>query len=477
MRRQVSRGSEPNTRRILDWLHQQTGADIALVAADAHRVESTSTGFPRTVLEPVAELLARLRDGQLATAVSHVQGRYVRCEALDSQEPHPVLVAAGQEELSRVAADLMARTCSVLTLLRQAGDSDRAKRSYQAKARQLRFAVLQALMTGDPTLARRMTVGAVPPLLETDRLRLYLLHCPPGERDRIALARQDPSGYHGGDLMVHCPVFREHLICLVAENTEDAGTGPLTGGLAAALRGLVHHDERFALGVSGPHPLDSTARAYGQAVHALAAARATPARVAFHHGRTPLESVLLPRQAAAAWAHELLEPMTTVPAISADITRLAIDLSRSGVARLLGLSRNTVAAHLRRAERALGQDLMDIQVRADVRLAHALTDFGTGLSSSPDPPNLADLLINERAAGWARTVLRPLPDRQRRTLQTWVDTNADAQRAACRAGLSRNTVRAHLRTAEAALGLDLLTSGTGVHDVVHALRIAGLHGF
>ncbi|MEV0776929.1 helix-turn-helix domain-containing protein [Streptomyces sp. NPDC050428] len=82
------------------------------------------------------------------------------------------------------------------------------------------------------------------------------------------------------------------------------------------------------------------------------------------------------------------------------------------------------------------------------------------------------MLGTERAAAWAGTVLRPLDTQHRRTLRAWIDANTDAQRAARAMGISRNTVRAHLRATEAALGLDLLTTGTGVHDVVHALHIS-----
>ncbi|WP_055545478.1 helix-turn-helix domain-containing protein [Streptomyces kanamyceticus] len=188
----------------------------------------------------------------------------------------------------------------------------------------------------------------------------------------------------------------------------------------------MHDDPRFALGISGAHPFESTAGVYSQAVH----------------GRTPLEGVLLPRQAALSWAHGLLQPLASIPTLSAEVTRLAVNLSRSAVARLLGLSHNTVSAHLRRAEQALGHDLLDVRFRADVQLALALAGCGAAPESHARqlPPNLADLLGNERAAAWARTVLGPLDDRHRRTLVAWVEAHTDAQQAARDAGISRNTV-------------------------------------
>lgn len=475
VRRQASCGAAADAGRILDWLHQQTGVDVAVVAGDARAVESSTAGFPRDVLVSLTGLLGRLSGGQLAAAATQAEGLHVRCEVLGPYEPRPVLVVVGRSAPSPETVALTSHAGQVLALLRRADGVDRARRDYHDKARQLRFAVLHGLLTGGPLLARRMTTGAVPPLLDADRLRVHLLRCPSADRDRIARAHQDPYGYHGQALMVHCPVFKEHLICLIADDGTAGGSGGSGGparGLGETLRLLVRDDPRYALGVSGAQPLSATAEAYSQAAHALAAARTAPGRVAHYHGQTPLASIL-PAQPALAWARALLRPLDSVPKASADITRLAVSMPRSGVARLLGLSRNTVAAHLRRAELALGQDLSDVRSRAAVHLAIALGNSCAG--PEPDqrqlPPALPDLLSNEPAAAWAQTILRPLHARHRRTLQAWIDANTDAQQAARRMDISRNTVRAHLRTAEAVLGLDLLTTGTGTHDVVHALDI------
>ncbi|MGW7090213.1 helix-turn-helix domain-containing protein [Streptomyces sp. NPDC054871] len=487
VRRQASCEAGPDVGKILDWLHQQTGVDAAVIAEDAGTVESATAGFPRKVLAPLAGLLGRLSGGHLAAAATQAEELHVRCEALGPHGPRPVLVVVSRSEPTPQTVALMSHTGSVLALLRHAEAGDRTRRVYHDKARQLRFAVLHGLLAGGPLLARRMTTGAVPPLLDADRLRIHLLRCPSADRDRIAQTHQDPSGYHGTALMVHCPVFKEHLICLIAEDeneyegqgeakdegaSSDGGDGSPARGLGDVLRRLVRDNPRYALGVSGVQPLYATAEAYTQATHALAAARTTADRVAFHHGQTSLTGVL-PPQPALAWARALLRPLDNAPKTSADITRLAITTSRSGVARLLGLSRNTVTAHLRRAQQALGQDLADVRFRADVHLALTLTSSCP--IPEPDlqrPPTLDDLLSTESAVAWAQTVLRPLQARHRHTLQTWIDANADAQQAAYRMNISRNTVRAHLRTAEAALGLDLLTTSTGTHDVVHALRIA-----
>ncbi|MFB6816802.1 helix-turn-helix domain-containing protein [Streptomyces sp. NPDC056347] len=475
MRRQASRGAGPDVRKVLEWLRRHTGVHAALVTDGAGAAESCTAGFPHEVLGQLTPLLMRMSGGQLATAVTQSGELHVRCEALGPHGPRPVLVAAGPSKPTSDAIALISHTGSFLALLRRAGRSDRIWHDYQHRTHQLRFAVLSALLSGEPLLARRMTTGAVPPLLDADRLRLYLLQCPSADREEIARAYQDPSGYHGSGLMVRCPVFACHLICVFTDDEEPGAPGGKLHGHPETLLRLVRDNPRYALGVSGGHPLHAAAEAYGQAAHALAAAHAAPGRVAFYHGRSSLEGVL-PRRASQEWARVLLRPLDTTTKTSTDITRLTMNMPRSAVARLLGLSRNTVTAHVKRVEASLGLDLTDVRCRAAVHLALTLSSSVPFTGSGYDQPNstLDDLLRTERAAAWAAATLRPLQARHRRTLQAWIDANTDAQRAARDLGISRNTIRTHLRTAESALGLDLLTAGTGVHDVVHALHIAGL---
>ncbi|WP_220446670.1 helix-turn-helix domain-containing protein [Nonomuraea deserti] len=463
--------AEPDVREVLNWLQRQISVHVALVAGNTATMEASTLGFPREVLRPLAPLLVRLSSGQTAAAAIQVDKLHVRCEVLGVCGTRPVLVvAADREVLSPQEAALASHTGSVIALLRRDRDADRISRGYQYKARQLRFAVLSALMVGDPSLARRMTTGAVPPLLDADQVRVYLLHCSQTDRDRITQAHQDSSGYHGPDLMVQCPAFKTHLICLIADDSQtDADSTP---GHGKVLRRLVHDNPHYALGISGPHALSATAQAYSQAAHALAAARTTPGRVALYHGQTPLADLLPPRP-ALLWARAFLRPLDSLPKVTVDITHLAMSVPRSAVASLLDLSRNTVTAHIRRAERALGVDLSDVRCRAAVTLALTLT----GSTSLPEPaehqvlPTLDDLLRTDSAAAWAQAFLHPLQAPHRRTLHAWINANADAQRAASRIGISRNTVRTHLRTVEALLSRDLLTTGSGIHDVVHALHI------
>ncbi|MFE5158287.1 PucR family transcriptional regulator [Streptomyces sp. NPDC056697] len=280
VRRQMGRGTGADPRPVLDWLGRQIDADVALVGS-AGAVETSTARFPHQILPSLEPTLSRLAGGQMAAAATESGAFQVCLEALGPRAPRPVLVVAGTSAPTREAASLVSHAGSLIALLDQAQDADTTFRGYQHKARQLRFAVFSALLAGDLTLARRMTTGAVPALLDAERLRIHLLHCPSEDRDRLAQTYQDGSGYHGTGLMVHCPAFEEHLICLVADGPE------VTQGQGTELRRLVRDNPHYALGISSPYPLGATAEAYGQALHALAAARHTPERVAAYPGSRP----------------------------------------------------------------------------------------------------------------------------------------------------------------------------------------------
>ncbi|MFG3532411.1 helix-turn-helix domain-containing protein [Streptomyces sp. NPDC047917] len=197
--------------------------------------------------------------------------------------------------------------------------------------------------------------------------------------------------------------------------------------------------------------------------------------MASYHGRTPLAGVL-PRQAAQEWARTLLQPLDTAAKTSTDITRLAMNMPRSAVAKLLGLSRNTVNAHLKRTEASLGLDLTDVRCRAAVHLALVLSSSHTAPEPDYDQPpsTLDDLLRTERAAAWAAATLRPLSG-SAPPHSPGMDRRQHRRTAGClRPGHQPQHDPHHLRTAESVLGLDLLTAGTGIHDIVHMLRIANI---
>ncbi|MFE3743037.1 helix-turn-helix domain-containing protein [Streptomyces sp. NPDC059134] len=463
---------EAGVQGVVDWLHRQLGTEVALVGR-ALTVELSTPGFPQEILPVLEPLISRLATGRMAAAATEVGAVRARLEGVGTDDPRRVLVLAGPDRLTGKEAAAASHTGHIIALLHRARAADTAFRGYQEKAHQLRVALFMALMAGDTVLARRMTTGAVPELLGADRLRVHLLRCAPADRDRIAQAHQDPSGYHGRAMMVRCPVYDEHLICLVAEDEEAPPE------LAGVLRELVADSEEYALGVSAPHPLRATAEAYEEARHALAVAGNSAGRVACYRGREPLER-LLPRAEALAWADALLRPLRSLPELTAETTRLALSFPRSGVAALLGISRNTVTAHLARSEAALGLDLRDVRARAALALALAVTALhqdgraagAPERGGGTEPPS-----GDGTAAAWAAEFLGPLREVRHRpvldTLRVWIESNADARRTALRLGGSRTTVAARLRTAERLLERDLLSTGSGVHELVHALHFSG----
>ncbi|SEH01140.1 PucR C-terminal helix-turn-helix domain-containing protein [Nonomuraea solani] len=465
LRRQAARESGPDLARIVGWLGRRIRAEVALVD-EAGAVELATPGFPQGLTESLEEPLGRLSRGQVATAATEAGALRVRCEALGAEVPRPVLVVVVPETLTSRAAGLVTYAGSLIAVLRRVRVDAGLANAYQHKAAQVRVAVFMALMAGDPTLARRLTSGAVPALLEAQRVRVLLLRCPPDDRDRHIRTYQDLSGYHGRGLMLRCPVYDDHLICL----TPDAPTSRLVDGL----RHLIRDNAHYTLGGSSPQPLAATAQAYHEARHALAVARNTPGRIADYRGPAPLEH-LLPREPAEAWARSYLRPLRPVPALTIDITRLAVTFPRVGVARLLGIGRNSVTAHLKRVEAALGIRLDDVGSRATLALALAITSLYADSGTPHSPPSLEKLLRTQAATTWARTLLAPIDDpghqKLYRTLTTWIQADTDTQRTAGLLGISRNTVTAHLRTAERLLNRDLLSTRSGIHDLVYALRI------
>lgn len=475
LRRRGGQDAAGEPQALIDWLGRQIGAEVALVDHTG-TVDLSTARFAPDILAGVRPALTRLSSGRLAAVASQVGAVHVRCEALGRQVPRPVLAVISPSPLPRASTTLASHVGTLTEMVRRARQADDLASRHRQAAAQLRLAVFMALMTGDLTLARRMTTGAVPPLLDAERLRIHLLRCPPSDHGRIIDTYQDASGYHGRGLMVRCPVHGDHLICLLPTDDDADGTG---GGLAAPLRELVRDNPHYALGISAPAPLPATAQAYDQARHALAVARHTPDRVVDHHGRPPLAG-LLPRRQALAWARAFLEPLREAPRLTVDIAGLALNFPRSGVARLLGVSRNTVTAHLKHVQDVLGLDLRDPHSRADLALALAITGLPSSAGDTvavPSPPPSTDrLLSTEAAVTWAHAFLEPLLLRADgtvpRTLRAWIEAGADAQRTARDLGISRTTVRAHLCTAEQLLRRGLLTPGPGTHELVHAFRIA-----
>ena len=174
----VCQGADLDLQTLIDWLGRQLGAEIALVDR-AGKVEVSTARLAPDILADLQLVLTQLSSGQLAAAASQVGMFHVQCEALGRQVPRPVLVVGSPSLLTREALALASHVGAVVEVLQRARQADDLALRYQRAATRLRLAVFMALMTGELTLARRMTAGAVPPLLDAERLRIHLLRCPP----------------------------------------------------------------------------------------------------------------------------------------------------------------------------------------------------------------------------------------------------------------------------------------------------------
>ncbi|MEU8966081.1 PucR family transcriptional regulator ligand-binding domain-containing protein [Streptomyces sp. NPDC048491] len=141
--------------------------------------------------------------------------------------------------------------------------------------------------------------------------------------------------------------------------------GPRLRALAPADREVTPHPG-WTLGISAPAALDGLAVADTQAARALERAEATRAALARH--RSAGFGALVDPGEAAAYARELLAPLTeTLRTTLRTWLSLHGSWDRSAVA--LGVHRNTVRQRIGRCAALLGSDLDDMDVRTELWLA------------------------------------------------------------------------------------------------------------
>ncbi|RLU83602.1 PucR family transcriptional regulator [Streptomyces griseocarneus] len=481
-------GYERAAERLTHWLGLVLGGSARLVTAESATgaeqtgaEQSGTSGTEPTADEQsaevagVGELLRDVATGRLASASAADRGRHLRLVAVGRRRPGPVLVVTRERPFDDGAAELVGEAAGMLELLVRAGEAEADRRGLEAAVSCLRLAVFQLLMGGDVTLAQRTVAGLSPGLLDTERVDVVVLECPEAERDTVA--ERCAALTDGLALVVRCPAYDHHVIVVV----------PLPRGRAAdragrALRELVAGRPGVFLGRGGGRPLAQTAVAYEDALRALAVARLRPGRTARHAAETRLTQLLDPA-GTTAWAGGLLQPLDAVPYPDRGpllaTTGLGLAFTAVKAASILGVSRNTVRARMDRAARLLGTDLTDLTVRAALHLAlDADATFPVPVPPVPgqEPPSLHGLLATDTVRAWAHELLGRLSadDRDLRgTLRAWVAAGTGADRAARLLGLHAQTVREHLRAAEALLRRQLLSGGGDLYEVVLAFVALG----
>ncbi|MFJ1612810.1 helix-turn-helix domain-containing protein [Streptomyces sp. NPDC088249] len=445
-------GAEAAARRTTIWLARTLGGTAEVVrAGEADR-------------RPEVRAVVR---GELGSAVVSGPGGHTRVVALGGEPPFRVLVITRSCPLDGEDAALAGHAAVVLDLVLRVAEAEAERREWEVCSLQLRSAVLQLLMGGDVVLAQRTAAGMNPGLLDADWAWMALLEMPVAERAQVA--RDCAELTAGRALVVPCPAFDNHVIVVVP--VAEMGAPDCVG---RDLSDYVARHPRVILGRSHHHALAHVATAYDDAYRNLVAARHLPARRAGHTARTePMD--LLPTAEAARWASHLLRPLDALPARARaqmlSTMGLALRFTAVRTAKIMGVSRNTVRSRMERAGELLGVNPHDVHVRTALYVALQLEGRPTAPGCCGPVPDLPALIGTDTGRAWARDFLGPLDTDARdlhRTLRAWICADCGVEAAAERLGLHPQTVREHLRSAEALLGRELTAGGPDVYEAVLA---------
>ncbi|MDT0449133.1 helix-turn-helix domain-containing protein [Streptomyces hesseae] len=372
----------------------------------------------------------------------------------------------------------------------QAEDNERRRNRLELVEAYNREAVLHLLMNGQVSAARRIA-GVLRPALP-DVLRFLVVECP--SRLRPDLVRRC-AGLIPGAWVVPCPVHADHLLVLAPVAPGEPAGEPVA--LAAAVAGATGG---HPVGVSEAVPLRETAIAYGQAFHALAAARGRAQRYATFACRP--DPVLVIGPALAAWAEGLLAPLRghsprrpQDPDGAELATTAASWLAFSARATAhLKIHRNTLSARIRQTgqlldldlDRLADQSLLALALRAERLsaacrpgpMAHDRAKGGT--EGDAASLSLDDFLTRPTAVAWAHGLLRPVRTAPpaaalAHTLDVWLRNDARLGPTATELALSATAVRKRLTRIEDLLERSLLRSPSDRHELwlaTHALDLA-----
>lgn len=469
MQSAVRRGG---TTQLLRWLASRTGAGLVLLDRSGAVARPARSPLSAADHELALRGLREITVRGLGSAVIDQDGR--TCVVLPLTGPRgaapPLLAVVVPQPVAAEMPLLLADATSALSLSWQ-GDLVRQQqhRLRIADAR-TREAVLHLLMNGQAGVARQVA-GALRPALP-ELVRVYVIEGPSAVRGTVAdqLARAFLEAW-----IVPCPVYADHMLVLAPVDAGERAPG--AGLLPPAVA------DTCWLGASDAVPLRDVATGYGQAFHALAAARERPERQASFAGNPDLALTLGP--AALPWADAFLAPLRSHAAgrpqdpDSAELLATAASWISfaSRAAAHLKIHRNTLAARLSRIQELLRLDLS--RLAGQSALALALRTTAAPVRSAPQHGSTAlcldELLLLPGVATWARRQFGPVrapdvPTAVAETLGTWLDLDARIGPTAATLSLSPSAVRKRLTRCEALLERSLLRPPTAVHELWLARR-------
>lgn len=451
---------------LLSWLARRAGGAAAVFAPDGALAKSSPPAFPPDVLKAAGPDIRRVASGQASSAAVSGPDWWAHVTGADGGRGGPAVMVTSRSPLPPGDRTAVVRAAGLVAVRWLADDRERA-------VTEIRRAVLSLLMAGQAEPARQLAARTGPALAPV--IRVAVVDGPPGDRD--AAAAEIDRALGGRAWIVHCPVYRRHLIVLVPDDGGPAGGARAAGLLRGACPGL-------AIGVGGAVPLASADDGWTQACHALAAARHRPDLTAEYLAAGDLASVLGP--GARRWAGTLLEPLDRYEPRGqdpggrelADTLRAWLDF-RGGATRFLQVHRNTLRPRLDRVSELLRADVLaSVEVQAQLHLALQLRHLPVPGWDGPSP-GLEEVLAQDSAASWARMLLAPLAGGGGRVLDTvraWLEHETRADPAAAELGISARALHRRLARAEACLGRSLAGWPSARYDVWLALRAARLAG-
>lgn len=454
--------------RLARQLGRAVDGAVALLDEEGNLLAGTAGPH---LLRDLRDEIGRVACRRAQAAATDAGGLKAEVLSVGESAPHAVLVVAREQQFTPALRTLVVDAGRLLWLCWRMDALAADERRLYAADRHVRQAVLQLLMSGEVSGARR-AAGALTPALP-DTVRVYVMQCAT-RRDQVA--DQCTRATAGQAWIVRCPVYHDHLIILAraAEQPRDH--------IQQALRDLARECATVRVGISRDVGLPQTPVGYQQAMHALAAARSEPCRAALFNPGAELADVLGCQ--AASWATQRLRPLQDYrpdrhsdPDAEELKTTLELWLGFcGGAAALLGIHRNTLTGRLRHIEALLGQTLAGIGAQAELGLALRLcaARYPLPRDGADQPADLDALLTSPEAARWADLLLAPLLEDTHaallKTVRVWLERDTRVEPTAATLELSVPGVRKRLARVEQLLQRSLLTGPSAAGELHLALR-------